>query len=105
MLNLPHFNDYFLESRHLKEANGNAKVAHAYGKLVQQVRTSTARAETPSDLKYAVAMKKPRFSGTAQQDAQEFLASLLELLSIDLNRSRNPKYKELTADLSKRSLE
>jgi ubiquitin C-terminal hydrolase len=77
MLNLPHFNDYFMENRHLKEANSSGRVAHAYGRLVQTMKTSTARAETPSDLKYAVSMKKPRFSGTAQQDAQEFLAALL----------------------------
>lgn len=80
-------------------------MAQAYGKLVQLVKTTSARAETPSDIKNAVAMKKPRFSGYAQQDAQEFLAALLELLSLDLNRSRNPKYKELTADLAKHSLD
>ena len=42
--------------------------------------------------------------GYAQQDAQEFLTALLELLSIDLNRVKKPKYKELTADTSKYSL-
>lgn len=105
MFNLPHFNTYFLENRHLRECNNNGRVAQSYGKLVQAIRNSTSRAETPSELKSAVAAKKPRFSGYAQQDAQEFLAALLELLSLDLNRSRNPKYKELTADLSKRSLD
>lgn len=72
---------------------------------MQLIKTTSCRAETPSDIKNAVAMKKPRFSGYAQQDAQEFLAALLELLSLDLNRSRNPKYKELTADLTKHSLD
>lgn len=72
---------------------------------MQLIKTTSSRAETPSDIKNAVAMKKPRFSGYAQQDAQEFLAALLELLSLDLNRSRNPKYKELTADLKRHSLD
>jgi ubiquitin C-terminal hydrolase len=71
---------------------------------VQLIRSSTSRAETPSDIKAAVAAKKTRFSGYGQQDAQEFLLALLELLSLELNRSRNPKYKELKADLSKNSL-
>ena len=67
-------------------------MAQAYARLVQSVKTTSAKAETPSDLKNAIASKKSRFSGTAQQDAQEFLAALLELLSSDLNRCRKPKY-------------
>lgn len=82
-----------------------SQVASAYGKLVQLIKTSTSRSETPSEIKSAVAARKTRFSGYAQQDAQEFLTALLELLSLDLNRSKNPKYKELTADLSKQSLQ
>lgn len=104
MLNLPSFNDYFLDNRHSREMSSSSRVAAAYGRLVQLVKNSSARSETPSEIKSAVAAKKPRFSGYAQQDAQEFLTALLELLSLELNRSRNPKYKELTADLSKQTL-
>lgn len=70
MLNLPHFNDYFLDNRHLKETSSSGRVATAYARLVQLVRTSTSRSETPSEIKNAVALRKPRFSGYAQQDAQ-----------------------------------
>lgn len=37
-----------MEGKHLKEANSNARVAHAYAKLVQLIKSSTSRAETPS---------------------------------------------------------
>lgn len=70
MLNLPHFNDYFLDNRHLKEATSSGRVALAYARLVQLVRSSSSRSETPAEIKSAVAQRKPRFSGYAQQDAQ-----------------------------------
>jgi hypothetical protein len=70
MLNLPYFNDYFLENKHMKEINSNGRVAQAYARLVQLIRSSNSKSETPSDIKSAVALKKPRFSGYAQQDAQ-----------------------------------
>jgi ubiquitin C-terminal hydrolase len=69
------------------------------------MKNSSRRSENPSELKVAIGSKKPRFSGYSQQDAQEFLTSLLELLSSDLNRSKNPKYKELNADLTKQTLQ
>jgi ubiquitin C-terminal hydrolase len=100
MLNLPKFNDYFLNNSHHREMTSSSRVAIAYAKLVQLIKTSSSRSETPSDIKQAVAAKKPRFTGYGQQDAQEFLLALLELLSLELNRSKNPKYKELKADLS-----
>lgn len=57
------------------------------------MRTSNSRAQNPSDLKSAIGEKKPRFSGYAQQDAQQFLVALLQLMSSDLNRSGKPKYR------------
>lgn len=77
MLNLPKFNDYFLENRHTKEMTSNSRVAAAYGRLVQLVKSSTSRSEVPSEIKSAVAAKKSRFAGYSQQDAQEFLTALL----------------------------
>ena len=70
MLNLPKFNDYFLLNSHHREMNSSCKVAVSYGRLVQLVKSSSSRAETPSELKSAVAANKPRFSGYGQQDAQ-----------------------------------
>lgn len=48
LLNLPLFNNYFLEDRHLKEMQSNARVAVAYAKLIKSVRSSQYKAETPS---------------------------------------------------------
>ena len=70
LLNLPQFNNYFLEDRYLKEVQSNGRVTMAYAKLIKTIRSTTYKAETPSDLKMAVAAKKPRFQGYAQQDAQ-----------------------------------
>lgn len=70
MLNLPKFNDYFLNNSHHKEMTSSSRVAVAYGKLVQLIRTSTNRSETPNDIKNAVSSKKSRFTGYGQQDAQ-----------------------------------
>jgi hypothetical protein len=70
MLNLPKFNDYFLENHHVKEMNTNSRVASAYARLVHSVKNSNSKSETPSEIKAAIAAKKPRFSGYAQQDAQ-----------------------------------
>lgn len=81
-----------------------SRVADSYARTIKIIRSSTSRSETPSELKSAIGSKKSRFQGYSQQDAQEFLAALLELLSLDLNRSKNPKYKELTADTTKYSL-
>lgn len=105
MFNLPSFNEYFLEGYYLKEIKSGSRVAEAYARTVKMIRSSTSKSETPSELKSAIGSKKSRFQGYSQQDAQEFLAALLELLSLDLNRSKNPKYKELTADLSKQTLQ
>ena len=70
MLNLPKFNDYFLNNQHQKEINNSSRVATAYAKLVTLIKTSSSRSETPYDIKNAVASKKNRFSGYGQQDAQ-----------------------------------
>ena len=71
----------------------NARIAEAYAETIKLIRSSSSRSETPSELKNAIGSKKSRFLGYSQQDAQEFLAALLELLSQDLNRSTKPKYR------------
>lgn len=83
----------------------SSKVAQVYAKTIKMIRSSSSRSQTPSELKNAIGSKKSRFLGYSQQDAQQFLAALLELLSQDLNRSTKPKYRELTADTSKNTLE
>ena len=48
----------------------SARVAAAYGRMIQLMRSSTSRSENPSDLKSAIGDKKSRFLGYSQQDAQ-----------------------------------
>ncbi len=54
----------------MKEVQSSGRVTYAYAKLLKAIRSGQYKAETPSDLKMAVAAKKPRFQGYAQQDAQ-----------------------------------
>jgi hypothetical protein len=70
MLNLPGFNDYFMDNKHSHEMTINSRVAQSYSKLLQLMRGSARRSENPVEIKGAVAAKRPRFSGYAQQDAQ-----------------------------------
>lgn len=48
----------------------SCRVAISYGRLVQLIKSSSSRAETPSEIKNAVASKKPIFTGYGQQDSQ-----------------------------------
>ncbi len=67
---MPSINNYFLDDRYMKEMQSSGRVTFAYAKLLRAIRSGQYKAETPSDLKMAVAAKKPRFQGYAQQDAQ-----------------------------------
>jgi ubiquitin C-terminal hydrolase len=82
-------------------------VADAYGKLVALVRSTNSKYETPSILKSALASRNSQFAGYAQQDAQEFLSTLLEYIGEDVSRvnKKSVPYKELTADTKKHSLQ
>ena len=56
-------------------------------------------------LKLIIERVSSQFLGYDQQDAQELLGKLLEGLHEDLNRIREkPKYRELTADITKMTL-
>ena len=68
MVNLPHFNDHFIEIAK-QEVQPHSRVAPAYYKLLHMMK-SGRKSENPADLKLAVAAKKHRFSGYSQQDAQ-----------------------------------
>lgn len=43
MINLPSFNDYFLNNYHLKEIDSNGKVASSYGKLIKTIKNSNSK--------------------------------------------------------------
>lgn len=77
----------------------------SYGSSYGSSSGRSASYETPTDFKYSFSRACGKFDGYSQEDAQEFLVSLLELLNTDLNRQKNPaKYKELEFN-PKKSLE
>lgn len=56
-----------------------------YTKLIKNMWSGTQRSINPSDLKYAFSSKHRMYSGSAQQDAQEFLRFFLDSLHGALN--------------------
>jgi ubiquitin carboxyl-terminal hydrolase 2/21 len=62
------------------------KVWSEFCKLISQMWQPGARSVNPSDLKMALSSKYRMYSGSAQQDAQEFLRYLLDALHGALNK-------------------
>ena len=93
---------YFLTKQYKNDINAlnplgtGGKLAAAYDSLVRALWMTKSRHSSisPRALKRAIALFAPRFAGTSQHDAQEFLAFLLDGLHEDLNRVRNPPYIE-----------
>jgi ubiquitin carboxyl-terminal hydrolase 2 len=61
------------------------KIWSEFCKLIQQMWQPGARSVNPSELKMALSSKYRMYSGSAQQDAQEFLRYLLDALHGALN--------------------
>lgn len=61
------------------------KVWTEFCKLIQQMWQPGTKSVNPSDLKMALSNKYRMYSGSAQQDAQEFLRYLLDALHGALN--------------------
>ncbi|CAD8142522.1 unnamed protein product [Paramecium pentaurelia] len=108
LLNVPAFNEHFLNGDYLKDLNSkNSSVPNEYSKLVAAIRnTPNFQSIAPYGIKSAVEIVMPCFKGYAQQDAQEFLVGLLDGLSLGLNRVKNkPLYKEMNDNLNGRTLQ
>jgi ubiquitin carboxyl-terminal hydrolase 4/11/15 len=72
------------------------KLADAYAAVMKELwMRPGARQAKPHALKRAIALFAPRFAGTLQHDAQEFLAYLLDGLHEDLNRIQQAPYVEM----------
>ncbi|KAL3938461.1 MAG: hypothetical protein SGBAC_006639 [Bacillariaceae sp.] len=72
------------------------KLAVAYDVVLKQLwMNNKASAISPTSLKRAIALFAPRFAGSLQHDAQEFLAYLLDGLHEDLNRITSAPYVEM----------
>lgn len=62
------------------------KVWDEFCKLLHQMWQTGTKSVNPSDLKFALSSKYRMYSGSAQQDAQEFLRYLLDALHGALNK-------------------
>ncbi|XP_055623629.1 ubiquitin carboxyl-terminal hydrolase Usp2 isoform X3 [Toxorhynchites rutilus septentrionalis] len=76
------------------------KILTEYTKLIKDMWSGTQRSVNPSELKYAFSNKHRMYSGSAQQDAQEFLRFFIDSLHIALNVSvkREPISRALEDD-------
>lgn len=63
------------------------KILAEYTKLIKDMWSGTCRSVNPSELKYAFSSKHRMYSGSAQQDAQEFLRFFIDSLHCGLNES------------------
>ncbi|WOG98248.1 hypothetical protein DCAR_0417589 [Daucus carota subsp. sativus] len=100
LVHTPKFVDYFLgdfkKDLNFENPLGmNGKLALASGDLFRKLWTPGARPVAPSIFKSALSAFAPQFSGYNQQDAQEFLAFLLDGLHEDLNRVKCKPYIEV----------
>lgn len=76
------------------------KILAEYTKLIKDMWSGNTRSVNPSELKYAFSSKHRMYSGSAQQDAQEFLRFFIDSLHSGLNAcvKREPMPKEIEDD-------
>ncbi|XP_052867758.1 ubiquitin carboxyl-terminal hydrolase Usp2-like [Anopheles cruzii] len=95
----------FLRSQSSNErgTNKDHRILAEYTKLIKDMWSGSQRSVNPSELKYAFSSKHRMYSGSAQQDAQEFLRFFLDSLHGALNAAvkRDP-LGELDDDMSNR---
>uniref|UniRef100_A0A3P9I699 Ubiquitin carboxyl-terminal hydrolase n=1 Tax=Oryzias latipes TaxID=8090 RepID=A0A3P9I699_ORYLA len=87
--NTSELRDYCLRNVHRLDVNNrtNAALMEEFAKLTQSLWTSVnIEAISPSDLRSEIQRVAPKFVGCNQQDAQEFLRSLLDGLHNEVNR-------------------
>ena len=92
--------EYFLSKSYLRHLNLHSihgfkgKLAHSFGRLAQELWSTSAGCITPRYFKYDIAHLHEQFSGNEQHDAHELLAFLLDGLSEDLNLVCEKPYTE-----------
>lgn len=76
------------------------KILAEYTKLIKDMWSGNTKSVNPSELKYAFSSKHRMYSGSAQQDAQEFLRFFIDSLHSGLNAcvKREPMPKEIEDD-------
>ncbi|XP_065083858.1 ubiquitin carboxyl-terminal hydrolase Usp2 isoform X1 [Ochlerotatus camptorhynchus] len=82
------------------------KILAEYTKLIKDMWSGTTRSVNPSEMKYAFSSKHRMYSGSAQQDAQEFLRFFIDSLHGALNISvkREPIDRSIEDDDMKNSV-
>ncbi|CAG8523744.1 9376_t:CDS:2 [Acaulospora morrowiae] len=97
------FSRYFLNGsykRHINKVNPfgtKGVLAEAFAELIRSMWSGTYTFVSPITLKEAIGHFAPQFSGSDQQDSQEFLAFLLDGLHEDLNViKKRQTFRELT---------
>ena len=74
-------------------------LAISYAILMKQLWSGGFKQLSPSKIRELISEKYPHFKGYQQQDAQEFMGSLLSLLHEDLNRiEKRPILEPLECD-------
>ncbi|KAJ1666474.1 hypothetical protein EV178_002261 [Coemansia sp. RSA 1646] len=101
---LGHFSDltkYFVSNVYTSELNRDnplgmkGAVASAYGRLAKAMWDTGRGSFAPRAFKQTIGQWAPQFRGYNQQDAPEFLASLLDGMHEDLNRIIRKPYIEI----------
>eukprot|EP01065_Artemidia_motanka_P029929 TRINITY_DN35985_c0_g1_i1.p1 TRINITY_DN35985_c0_g1~~TRINITY_DN35985_c0_g1_i1.p1 ORF type:complete len:879 (+),score=290.57 TRINITY_DN35985_c0_g1_i1:81-2717(+) len=69
------------------------RIADAYRYIVKEMRSPVSFSISPSRFKQVIGARNDIFSGCSQQDANEFLRTLLGGLHDDLNKARQAKAK------------
>ena len=103
MLHVAPLTRYFLSGRFKDDINTHnilgtgGKVAHAYSYVLRDLCMGCHQYQnvSPTELKRAIQLFAPQFSGASQQDAAELITYLLDALHEDLNRIKKPPYVEM----------
>ncbi|CAD6194203.1 unnamed protein product [Caenorhabditis auriculariae] len=107
MSNMPPLRDFFVSNKYEQDLNRenplgtHGELAEAFGHLVKHIWSGNYRSVVPRRVKNVIGAFAPRFSGYAQQDAQELLAYVLDGLHEDLNRIKKKPYIEDNDEWSK----
>lgn len=72
--------DYLRSSSDTRSATKDQRIFYEFAKLIREMWVPRQRSVTPGELKSAVSSKHRMYSGSAQQDAQEFLRFFLDSL-------------------------
>lgn len=83
-----------------KTSSKDQRIFSEFVKLIKEMWTPNTRSVTPLELKQAVSSKYRMYSGSCQQDAQEFLRFFLDTLHSSLNTGVKGEKLEIDDNMS-----